>query len=129
LLAKTMKWGLIMGLLLAAISWNAGANFRLLLDLVVLVGAIMVVRHASLAKQYFWASGFVGMALLLNPVVPVLTPAGNLMLLLFLVALSPIVVTFAALFDARITLHPTPITDSYVQVEALRPTTREWAAV
>ncbi|HXI42714.1 MAG TPA: hypothetical protein VNH83_22220 [Bryobacteraceae bacterium] len=128
MLAKTMKWGLIAGLLLAAISWNAGANFRLLLDMVVLVGAIMVVRQASLAKQYFWAAGFVGAALLLNPVVPVLTPAGNLMLLLFLVALSPIVVTFAALLDARITLHPTPITDSYVQGEALRPT-REWAVV
>src|ERR1043166_2652035 len=105
LLAKTMKWGLIAGLLLAAISWNAGANFRLLLDMVVLVGAIMVVRQARLAKQYFWAGGFVGATLLLNPVVPVLPPAGNLMLLLFLVALSPIVVTFAALLDARTTLH------------------------
>ena len=53
MLLKTMKWGSIVGLLLAAISWNAGANYRLLLDLVVSVGAIVVVRHAIRARQYF----------------------------------------------------------------------------
>ena len=128
LLLKTMKWGSIVGLLLAAISWNAGANYRLVLDLVVLVGAIVVVRQAVRAKQYFWASGFVGMALLLNPIVPVFTPAGNLMLLLFLVGLSPIVMTFAALIDATITLYPNVITDSYSQGESVIPT-NEWAVV
>ena len=128
MLVKTMKWGAIVGLLLAAISWNAGANYRLLLDLVAAVGAIVVLRQAVRAKQYFWASGFVGMALLLNPVVPVFTPAGNLMLLLFLVGLSPVVMTFAALVDATITLYPNVITDAYSQDELLIPT-REWAVV
>jgi hypothetical protein len=74
LLVKTMQWGAVVGLLLAAISWNAGPNYRLLLDLVVSVGAIVVVRQAARAKQYIWACGFVGMALLLNPIVPVFTP-------------------------------------------------------
>jgi hypothetical protein len=128
MLVKTMKWGAIVGLLLAAISWNAGANYRLLLDLVVAVGAIVVLRQAVRAKQYFWASGFVGMALLLNPIVPVFTPAGNLMLLLFLVGLSPIVMTFAALIDATITLYPNVITDAYSQDKLLVPTS-EWAVV
>ncbi|PYT35860.1 MAG: hypothetical protein DMG58_01025 [Acidobacteria bacterium] len=128
MLLKTMKWGSIVGLLLAAISWNAGANYRLLLDLVVSVGAIVVVRHAIRARQYFWASAFVGMALLLNPIVPVFTPAGNLMLLLFLVGMSPVVMTFAALVDATITLYPNVITDAYSQDELLIPT-REWAVV
>jgi len=128
MLVKTMKWGAIVGLLLAAISWNAGANYRLLLDLVAAVGAIVVLRQAVRAKQYFWASGFVGMALLLNPIVPVFTPAGNLMLLLFLVGLSPIVMTFAALIDATITLYPNVITDSYSQDKLLVPTS-EWAVV
>ena len=107
LLAKTMKWGSVVGLLLAAMSWHAGPNYRLLLDLVVSVGAIVVVKQAVRAKQYLWACGFVGMALLLNPIVPVFTPAGNLMLLLFLVGLSPIVITFAALVDARLRSIPT----------------------
>ncbi len=128
LLVQTIKWGSILGLLLAAISWNAGPNYRLLLDLVVLVGAIVVLRQAVRAKQYLWASGFVGMALLLNPMVPVFTPAGNLMLLLFLVGLSPIVMTFAALIDATITLYPNVITDSYSQGEVPIPTS-EWAVV
>jgi len=88
-------------LLLAAMSWHAGANYRLLLDLVFSVGAIVVVKQAVRAKQYLWAAGFVGMALLLNPIVPIFTPAGNLMLLLFGVGLSPIVITFAALIDAN----------------------------
>jgi hypothetical protein len=128
LLVKTMKWGAIVGLLLAAISWNTGPNFRLLLDLVVSVGAIVVVRQAARAKQYLWASGFVGMALLLNPIVPVFTPAGNLMLLLFLVGLSPIVMTFAALIDATITLYPNVITETHAQDE-LRVPTSEWAVI
>jgi hypothetical protein len=128
LLAKTMKWGSIVGLLLAATSWNAGANYRLLLDFVVCLGAIVVVRQAVRAKQYLWASGIVGMALFLNPIVPVFTPAGNLMLLLFLVGLSPIVITFTALIDATVTLYPNVITDSYSQGEAHLPTS-EWAVV
>jgi len=109
-------------LLVAAMSWHAGANYRLLLALVVSVVAIVVVKQAVRAKQYLWASGFVGMALLLNPIVPVFTPAGNLMLLLFLVGLSPTVITFAALIDATITLYPNLITDLHPRGEPLTPT-------
>jgi len=122
LLAKTMKWGSVVALLVAAMSWHAGANYRLLLALVVSVVAIVVVKQAVRAKQYLWASGFVGMALLLNPIVPVFTPAGNLMLLLFLVGLSPTVITFAALIDATITLYPNLITDLHPRGEPLTPT-------
>jgi hypothetical protein len=128
LLAQTMKWGSAAGLLLLATSWHTGANYRLLLDLVVSVGAIVVVTQAVRAKQFFWACGFVGMALILNPIVPVFTPAGNLMLLLFLVALSPIVITFAALIDATVTLYPNVITELYSQDE-LRIPTSAWAVV
>jgi hypothetical protein len=121
LLAQTMKWGSAVGLLVASMSWHAGPNYRLLLDLVVSVGSIMVVRQAVRAKQYVWASGFVGMALLLNPFVPVLTPAGNLMLLLFLLGLTPLVLIFAALMDATVTLYPNLITDLHPRGEPLIP--------
>jgi len=121
LLAQTMKWGSIVGLLVASISWHTGANYRLLLALMVSVGTIVVVKQAVRAKQYLWASGFVGMALLLNPIVPVFTPAGNLMLLLFLASLSPIVIIFAALIDATITLYPNLITDLHPRGEPLIP--------
>jgi hypothetical protein len=122
LLAQTMTWGSVVSLLLAAMSWHAGGNYRLLLALAVSAGAIVVVKQAVRAKQYLWASGFVGMALLLNPIVPVLTPAGNLMLLLFPVGLSPLVITFAALIDATITLYPNLITDLNPRGESLIPT-------
>jgi hypothetical protein len=121
LLMQTMKWGSVAGLLVAAMSWHAGPNYRLLLDLVVSVGAIVVVKHAVRAKQYVWASGFVGMALLLNPFVPVFTPAGNLMLLLFLLGLTPLVLIFAALMDATVTLYPNLITDLHPRGEPLIP--------
>jgi hypothetical protein len=117
-----MKWGSVVGLLVAAMSWHAGPNYRLLLDLVVSVGAIVVVKQAARAKQYIWATAFVGMALLLNPIVPVFTPAGNLMLLLFLVGLSPLVIIFAALIDATVTLYPNLITDLHPRGEPLIPT-------
>ena len=116
LLAKTMKWGSIVGLLLAAMSWHAGANYWLVLNLVVSVAAIVVVKQAVRAKQYLWASGCVGMALLLNPIVPVFTPAGNFMLLLLLIGLSPIVIAFAALIDARVTLCPNAIAEPWAVV-------------
>lgn len=121
LLMQTMKWGSVAGLLVAAMSWHAGPNYRLLLDLVVSVGAIVVVKHAVRAKQYVWASGFVGMALLLNPILPVFTPAGNLMLLLFLLGLTPLVLIFAALMDATVTLYPNLITDLHPRGEPLIP--------
>jgi len=87
-----------------------------------------MVQQAVRAQEYFWAAGLAGMVLILNPVLLAFTPAGNLMLLLFLVGLSPIVVTFAALLDATVTLNPKPIADADARGEALRPTS-EWAVV
>jgi len=45
-----MKWESVVVLLLAAMSWHAGANYRLLLDLVFSVGAIVVVKQAVPGK-------------------------------------------------------------------------------
>ena len=122
LLAQTMKWGSVVGLLVAAMSWHARPNYRLRLDLVVSVGAIVVVNQAVRAEQYLWTAGPVGTALLLNPFVAVFTPAGNLMLLLFLVGVTPLVVIFAALMDATVTLYPNLITDLHTRSERLIPT-------
>ncbi len=91
LLGKAMKWGAAVGLLLAAMSWRAGPNIWLLLNLAV-----------AGARQYLWAPAFGGMVLLLNPVAPVFTPAGNFLLLLFLAGVSPILITCAAWRDASV---------------------------
>ena len=65
------------------------------------------------AKKYLWACGFAGMAVLLNPIAPVFTPAGNWMLLLFLVGVAPIVKTFGDLIEASMTLYPNMITEQW----------------
>jgi hypothetical protein len=127
MLMKIMTWGTVAGLLLAAMSWRVEGSYALLLDLVVCAGAIVVLKQAVRAHEYIWASGFVGMALLLNPVMPLLPPAGNLMLLLLLVGFSPLVIAFGALMDASITLYPNLITDLHPRGEPIRPASELWA--
>jgi hypothetical protein len=121
MLIKILAWGSVMGLLLAALSWHAEGSYALLLDLMVCVGAIVVLKQAVRAHEYLWASVFVGMALLLNPVVPVFAPAVNLMLLLLLVGFSPLVIAFGVMMDASVTLYPNLITDLHPRGESVRP--------
>jgi hypothetical protein len=128
LLAKTIKWGSVAGLLLASMSWRSGTNYQLLLDLIVCMGAVVMVQQAVRSREYLWAAALTGTVLLLNPVVPLFTPAGNLIFFLFLLALSPFVIGFAALIDATITLYPNVITEPYFQDE-LRVPESEWAAL
>ena len=115
MLTKTMKCGLIAGLLLASMSWHSETNYQLLLNAAVYMSAIVMVQQAVRGQEYLWAAVLAGIVLLLNPVVPVFTPAGNLIVFLVLLALSPFVLGFAALIDATITLYPNVITEPYPQ--------------
>jgi|SRR5579863_264777 len=128
MLMKITKCGSIAALLLASMSWHSGTNYQLVLDLAVYTAAVVMVQQAARAQECLWAAGLAGMVLLLNPVVPVFTPAGNLLLLLFLVGLSPIVISFASWMDATITLYPNLITEPYLQGEPPLHT-GEWAAI
>jgi hypothetical protein len=119
-----MKFGSVAGLLLASMSWRSGTNYQLLLDLAIYMSAIVMVQQAVRAQEYFWAAGLAGMVLLLNPILLAFTPAGNLMLLLFLIGLFPIVIAFAAIRNAAITLYPNLITDLHPQGEAIRPASK-----
>jgi len=120
MLTKIMKYGFVAGLLLASMSWRSGTNYQLLLDLAVYMSAIVMVQQAVRAQEYFWAAGLAGMVLVLNPVLMAFTPAVNLMLLALLVGLSPIVIAFAAMRDAAITLYPNLITDLNPRGESIR---------
>ncbi|MBZ5594960.1 MAG: hypothetical protein LAP39_22180 [Acidobacteriia bacterium] len=125
---KITTWGSVVSLLLAAMSWHSNGSYALLLDLVFCVGAIAVIKQAVRAHKNIWAFGFTGMALLLNPVVPALPAAGNLMLLLFLVCLWPLLIAFGALMDASITLYPNLITDLHPRGEPIGPAADQaWA--
>ena len=125
MLTKIMQCGSVAGLLLASMSWHSETNYQLLLELAVYMSAVVMVQHAVRAQQYGWASGLAGLVLLLNPVVPVFTPAGNLLFFVFLLALLPVVIGFTALSGAAITLYPNLITDLHPRGESIRPTS-DW---
>ena len=100
MLTKIMKWITMAALLTAAMLWGSAANSpiqQFLLGFVVCLGAIVVVMQAGRAKKYVWAGGFAVIALLFNPVVPVLPFDGGWGRLLVLVSIVPFAVSLATL--------------------------------
>lgn len=100
MLTKTMKWLTMAALLTAVMLWRSAANSQLpqfLLGFVVCLGAVVVIMQAVRAKKYVWAGGFAGMALLFNPLLPVLPFDGEWGRLLVLVSIVPFAVSLAAL--------------------------------
>ncbi len=57
--------------LLAAAIWSPSAGFRILLELVVCAGAIVIIQQAANSSNYLAGAGFIIIALLFNPLVPV----------------------------------------------------------
>lgn len=100
--ARVMKWFSIGTLLLTVLFWGSAKDFRLELDLVVCGAAAVVVAQAFEAKKYYWASGFVAIALMFNPLVPVYRPAGDF-------ALSIVVFSIVPFVMALIELRPRPL--------------------
>ena len=90
---KIMKW-LSIAVLLLAVVWRSSANFQLVLESIVCVTGLLVFMQAVRRGKYFWAAGFLAIAVLFNPVVPVaLSPNAFLWLnalciLTFLVSLA-----------------------------------------
>ena len=68
--AKLTKWASIAALLLAVVFWNRAADYQAVLGFVVCVGAVRVAFLAGAVRRYDWASLFIGIALLYNPVYP-----------------------------------------------------------
>jgi hypothetical protein len=73
MLTKIMKWVCIAALLLAVI-WRSSANYQIVLEFLVCAGAILVVLPAWRTGKYPWAAGFIAIALLFNPVAPIVLP-------------------------------------------------------
>jgi hypothetical protein len=68
-LTKTMKWVSITGLLLA-LRWPLSTSYQVTLEILICVSALLVVTQAWHAGKYSWAAGFVAIAVLFNPLVP-----------------------------------------------------------
>jgi hypothetical protein len=81
MLTKIIKFVVVGILLFAGMRWHYAANDQLLCGSIVCAGSILAVYHALRAQKRLLACEFLGVALLFNPVVPVLAPASNLSLL------------------------------------------------
>ena len=67
---KLTKWLSIMALLVGAFL-TSSAIYRIGLEMVVCVAALVVVVQAVRIGRYFWGIGFAAIAVLLNPAVPI----------------------------------------------------------
>jgi hypothetical protein len=67
---KIMKWlsitALLVGLLL-----RSSTTYQIALEFVVCVSALLVVTQMGRAGKYFWAAGFLAIAVLFNPIAPI----------------------------------------------------------
>ena len=98
MLTKIMKWGSIAALLiLAALNSHSLADYRTVLAaLVVFAGAIVVLVQSTSRAKYLWATAFLAVGVLFNPVLPIMLPR-NTFVMLGLVILVLFVMSLAAL--------------------------------
>jgi len=67
MVTKIIKWVSLPVLLIAAMFSRSAASYELLVDLVICLGAIIFVQRAIRSKEYFWAAGFVAIAVVFSP--------------------------------------------------------------
>src|SRR6185437_15158554 len=67
---KIMKFACA-GVLLLTAFWVVSPGVKILLDIVVCVGALMVATQAVTWSKYLWTAGFIAIAVLFNPILPV----------------------------------------------------------
>ena len=108
----------IAALLLAVLFWNLAASYQLALNVVVSIAAVVITVQALQAKKYVWAAGFLGIALLFNPAVPVFRLAGGLSLFLVVLAIAPFAISLAVLKSPPLLSIPS-ITDRNPGSQAL----------
>ena len=66
---KAMNWVSIATLFLA-LFWLPFQNYPVTLKVLVCLGALLVAKQAWGREKYLWATGFVAIAVLFNPMVP-----------------------------------------------------------
>jgi len=94
---EVMKWVSITALLLAVVFWRSAPNYQGALNLVVSASAAVVLIQAYQVREYRWAAGFLGIALLFNPAVPLFRLAGGPSLALVVLTVVPFAISLVAL--------------------------------
>jgi len=96
---KTMKVVCVAALMLMAF-WQASAGAEFVLDILICVGAMTVATQAVSRPNYIWTTGFVLIAVLFNPVVPVVL-SRNIFFVLDLTCLLAFLLSLEALKNQR----------------------------
>ena len=96
---KTMKVVCVAALMLMAF-WQASAGAEFVLDILICVGAMTVATQAVSRPNYIWTTGFVLIAVLFNPVVPVVL-SRNIFFVLDLTCLLAFLISLEALKNQR----------------------------
>jgi hypothetical protein len=101
--AKLTKYASMAMLLLAVVFWSYAADYQAVLRFVVCAGAVRVAFLAAAARKYDWASLFIGLALLYNPVFPLFALTGPGAFVLVIASIAPFA---ASLFLLKPSLTP-----------------------
>jgi hypothetical protein len=88
-------------LLVSVAFWGSMARYEVAVNLVVSLAASVVAYQAVHAGKRSWAGGFAAIALLFNPMVPVIGLAGGLSMSLVVASIAAFVVSLGALRPQR----------------------------
>ena len=92
MITRIIKYTSLPALLIAAVFSCLAASHELLLDIAICLGAMLAVQHAVWVREYFWAAGFVAIAVIFSPFVLVV----KIFLLMGLACIAALVTLFAA---------------------------------
>ena len=67
MVTKIVKWVSIPVLLIASMFSGCAASYEPLVDFAICMGAILFVEREVCLKEYFWAAGFVAIAVVFSP--------------------------------------------------------------
>ena len=113
---KVMKVVCVAALMLMAF-WQAPASAEVVLDILICVGAVTVATQAIAQPKYIWTTGFVLIAVLFNPIMPV-GLSRDIFFVLDLACLGAFLISLEALKSQR-TLSIRSITNRRPRSESL----------
>jgi hypothetical protein len=115
---QAVKCASIAVLLVAIFFGNSPPLYQVALTLAVTVGAILVLIQAFQAKRYWWAVGFLAVAILFNPALPAVRLSDAIGSSLVVLSIVPFAISLVALKPHRLLSIPS-ITDRTPGSESL----------
>jgi hypothetical protein len=89
---RIMKWISLPVLLIGSLFSRFAGSFEFAVNLLVCVGAMVVVQRAISLREYLWAAGFVNLAIVFSPL--------TLLIKIFLILSFNCIVALAAVYAA-----------------------------